>query len=618
MEVDPTRSGESLFQSKLARTGDPVLSHLPSTFLELLAEGTSADEVPWKLEETKKELRAIADCARACRVSRCASFHEVSRAMARCCQEQVARTQLRFARYDQHTQASLRMLDQQLLTLVLHYYATIEKELDIHAQRVRAEDSLCRGMEAQARASYELSKFAVHLAAETGKQVNFRRLPASHPQFLRCRRAALENVKSGFFVPHGRYTGISVLDVFKIENRPMLRRFQKASSGLEAGKVKGLFCTLPARSIHRLVAFGLGVQTVSAAERAAVFRGTWMAAINSIGIDVPVEGVAVDWSKHNLAEQAVMRAEAVPLPRVFSRYSTLSEDKRLVQTPAGASSAAASGREEEEGESGIRYLALCRVIVNRVYVTSKDKDGFPAMPENSSYSAMYNPKQEEYLLTSARDVLPEFLVQYKYINKARQADAAARLDISGRAPTRTGPTIVATDLTVAEAPVTDEVGVGRAVQIVEAHRGNSSLSALMRSISSSPLVPTDHGRPPSSRSRARLHKGGEGERDLPWTELRSNAAHQRTAALRAARGAVNSVWKQLRLRCKKDKPLATTYPKVGASTRGATSSAAATKATVVALKESIITAERELARVQGKRMELERGYASQAPRRRRR
>lgn len=41
-EVAPTRSGESLFRSLRARSGDPVLRQLPSTFLDLLAEGEAA------------------------------------------------------------------------------------------------------------------------------------------------------------------------------------------------------------------------------------------------------------------------------------------------------------------------------------------------------------------------------------------------------------------------------------------------------------------------------------------------------------------------------------------------------------------------------------------------
>lgn len=73
------------------------------------------------------------------------------------------------------------------------------------------------------------------------------------------------------------------------------------------------------------------------------------------------------------------------MPRIFSRYSTLSEDRRYVQSPAtarpstaGAGAGAGSGGggadDGTDSDSPIRYLALCRVIVNKVFVTSKDHE----------------------------------------------------------------------------------------------------------------------------------------------------------------------------------------------------------------------------------------------------
>lgn len=67
------------------------------------------------------------------------------------------------------------------------------------------------------------------------------------------------------------------------------------------------------------------------------------------------------------------RCPALQFPRLFSRYSTLSEDRRLVQTPARDASDK-PGDGSIDGESPLRYLALCRVIVNKVFVTSKDSD----------------------------------------------------------------------------------------------------------------------------------------------------------------------------------------------------------------------------------------------------
>ena len=74
---------------------------------------------------------------------------------------------------------------------------------------------------------------------------------------------------------------------------------------------QGLFCSLPSRSIERVVAFGMGTKQLGEADRAAIFRGTWMAAVASLNLEVRTPGLDIDWKQHSKAEQAVMRAEPV-------------------------------------------------------------------------------------------------------------------------------------------------------------------------------------------------------------------------------------------------------------------------------------------------------------------
>ena len=52
--------------------------------------------------------------------------------------------------------------------------------------------------------------FAIHLESETDRQVLLKRLPSSHPQYIRCRRAASENLKPGFFDGAPSFNGINV------------------------------------------------------------------------------------------------------------------------------------------------------------------------------------------------------------------------------------------------------------------------------------------------------------------------------------------------------------------------------------------------------------------------
>ena len=70
------------------------------------------------------------------------------------------------------------------------------------------------------------------------------RLPPKHAQHVRCRRAATENIKADFFGSASNYSGINVQDVYKLENKPLLKRFQSAAASLEPGKVKGHFCPI--------------------------------------------------------------------------------------------------------------------------------------------------------------------------------------------------------------------------------------------------------------------------------------------------------------------------------------------------------------------------------------
>ena len=95
------------------------------------------------------------------------------------------------------------------------------------------------------------------LLTKTNDQVNLKRLKKDNPQYLRCRRATCENIKSDFFGTKSNYSGISVIEVFKVENRPMLRAFQKRAANLKPGSVKGLFCACPESSLEKLIVQGM-------------------------------------------------------------------------------------------------------------------------------------------------------------------------------------------------------------------------------------------------------------------------------------------------------------------------------------------------------------------------
>ena len=414
-----------------------------SSLVDFLEDGTTAATVEDKTGRLLKDLTEIEAAAKQCRDNRQAILQEGLAKLKLLRKSTVESAALDAEEHEAWLRECRRGLDRELVALVLRHYATLEKEWLIHAQRTREDLAECDRLKRQLKNSLHLSMFSLHLESETSGQVLLRRLQSGHPQSVRCRRAAAENIKPMFFSgKDSAYSGIRVLDVYKIENRVLLERFQQSASKMEPGKVKGLFCSVPSTSVERIVAMGMGDD--GDAVQQAIFKRTWFAYRSGGG---------------GFAEKRIVQSDAVPLPLTFSRYSTLEVDKPALsgrrgrraprtvgggggggggddnlESKGGSSSApagaASSGDAADGGGAGggqddsIRYLVLCRVVVGKVFVTSKDYRGFPAVGSNLAFDSMFNPAQEEYLIIHPQNVLPEFLVQYKYIRKDASDDAA--------------------------------------------------------------------------------------------------------------------------------------------------------------------------------------------------
>lgn len=54
--------------------------------------------------------------------------------------------------------------------------------------------------------------------------------------------------------------GLSVSQVFKIENAPLLREFHAMTKRHPNGKIKGLFCVVPAECLERMIVYGMHPQ----------------------------------------------------------------------------------------------------------------------------------------------------------------------------------------------------------------------------------------------------------------------------------------------------------------------------------------------------------------------
>ena len=133
---------------------------------------------------------------------------------------------------------------------------TVASRTVAEAERLRAIDVL--------ELRNRLAAFALHCDHETRGAARLRRLTPRDAQYARCRRAAAENARRGFFAGGGPFAGLDVVDVFKIENRCLLDAFQREverrktpRSDEKKKAVKGLFCDVPAASVERLVLYGL-------------------------------------------------------------------------------------------------------------------------------------------------------------------------------------------------------------------------------------------------------------------------------------------------------------------------------------------------------------------------
>ena len=321
--------------------------------------------------------------------------------------------------------------------LALWYFAALEREQDIYRRRMEEESLACNRLSMQVKESLRLSVFAIHLESETDSQILLKRLPPAHPQHVRCRRAASENIKPGFFDGAPPFNGINVLDVYKVENAPELDRFQKRAAAMEPGKVKGLFTSVSGAAIERIIALGMGGGDSSSFGSSStnntpgsnssnqndrhIFRRAWYAYHNNK-------------SEVGYAENRIRKSQRCQFPRSFSRYSTLEADRSAIESAAttavkqqegtgtgaeaGAGAGAGKGKALSSSDGGgavndnIRYLVLCRVAVGKVFVTSKEYKGFPSVGTDPAFDSMYNPLQEEYLILRPRQVLPEFVIQY--------------------------------------------------------------------------------------------------------------------------------------------------------------------------------------------------------------
>eukprot|EP00698_Gefionella_okellyi_P013078 TRINITY_DN3558_c0_g1_i1.p1 TRINITY_DN3558_c0_g1~~TRINITY_DN3558_c0_g1_i1.p1 ORF type:complete len:520 (+),score=113.60 TRINITY_DN3558_c0_g1_i1:59-1561(+) len=283
-------------------------------------------------------------------------------------------------------------LESDLIAVALRYHSVVAQEEKQVEQELEAESIACKRQSEQLTAALYFGLFGAHVERETASAVKFRKLQPSNPMFVRCKQAAIGNVKDGFFTGSA-VTGLDVVDVFKIDNKPARARFHQVASMFEPSQTKGLFSLIPVNSIERLVVLGVGAPGM---DRADVFPPHW----SSSGTE-----------DESYVDGVLKQCRMLPMPLVCSRYSTL-EHGRPSARPTSVASSRRMSEADLDANAGrdFHYLILSRVVLGNMALVED-------APSNvlRGYDCAYCPVTEEYYAFDQRHVLPEFLLQCRYV-----------------------------------------------------------------------------------------------------------------------------------------------------------------------------------------------------------
>lgn len=358
----------------------------------------------------------------------------------------VSQAKERIAAWGDATEGALQQLDSHIRSLVVKWGEIMESELGLLDVRSAQNDAEYKQNVGHVNLTRRLGSLSLHAEWESCGGVVVRRLPTSHLQHVRCRRAASENIKPKFFDNSCLYSGTSVLEVYKVDNAELLRRFQRVAELDTAGKVKGLFCLVPESSLEHIIINGVGNSSTN-----STYNNTTLT-LNSMGDVVSVKDdtrrPVLCGSLANLAlngartengrvknsgfvssamSKLLSRSYPVSAPLSFSRHSTLEEERAVIDNQSLRPNNAPIE------DSPLRYLALCRVLTGRIFVgdippaTSSSRisnKGSLSITHNGTASVVppimhgfdcsYSPLLEEYKIEDPDRILPEFIIACRF------------------------------------------------------------------------------------------------------------------------------------------------------------------------------------------------------------
>lgn len=392
------RSGELLFHSGFL--GSPLqreLSEMSSLFCGIVGEGSATSLLQRNDEATQGQLGAALEAIERLREGTDAKYNNMVKSFQDRVEKLRRNAELVQVLWEAKSKDEARELDRELLSLCSCYGAVVKEEFVEYSRigRTRVKDIESRIQNARSR--FKLCRFGEVISAETEGAIRLKHLLPGDSQFARCKRAAVENSR----VDKSSNLTAEVVDVFKIENKPLLDSFEQECSKSENGRVKGLFCPIPEEQIEKAAVCGMGS------------KKALPASIHSAFVLCP--------SSKSETGKSLLRGtvDTLSLTTPFSRFSmAVNDDGKL-------------GR--------IKALALCRVLVSRLYTA---KDSTVPNSEGSAdefteglaadYDVVFRPATEEYLVLQPKFVLPEFIIRYQVSrsdNGTHKVESSSKRDV---------------------------------------------------------------------------------------------------------------------------------------------------------------------------------------------
>jgi hypothetical protein len=215
------------------------------------------------------------------------------------------------------------------------------------------------------------------------------RLPVDDVQRQRCVKAATENLRAA---RDGTRRSIQVLDIYKIENRPLMHAFEAFTQQQPQSKVKGLFCAIPVESLEHCIVYGMHSNDVEFQQHANSTDSIYCRPSFKISHNQDVS----DSARKFHARQQVANSPPLSFPRVFSRYSNLAADS-----------------EGNNATEDVQYLALCRVAMGKTLRVNTTAT-FPS--DDESVGSIFIVADQSYIVRYPQAVVPEFVIEVtKYL-----------------------------------------------------------------------------------------------------------------------------------------------------------------------------------------------------------